>query len=114
MMKRGLIILFVSGLLAACTSTSEKEIDGSAGASLNRADTIAQYETLKEKIDVIADNPDATPEEFAAAQREVKEFQKYLDEYKASASPGARRYIDDFTDTFEEHDIFKSNRRKER
>ena len=113
-MKRGLIILFISGLLAACTSTSEKEIDGSAGASLNRADTIAQYETLKERIDVIANNPDATLEEFSAAQEEVKEFQRYLDEYRSSASPGAAKYLDDFDDTFEEHDIFKSNRRKEK
>lgn len=113
-MKRGLIILFISGVLAACTSTSKKELDGSAGASLNRADTIAQYETLKEKIDVIANNPDATPEEFAAAQEEVREFQRYLDEYRSSASPGATRYLDDFTDTFEEHDIFKPTRRKER
>lgn len=112
-MKKGLIILFALGLLAACTSTSEKDIDGSAGASLKREDTISQYETLKEKIDIVANNPDASPEDFAAAQEEVREFQKYLDEYKDSASPGASKYMDDFSDEFEEHEIFDLNRRSE-
>ena len=109
-MKKVLIVLFASGLLAACTSTSEKEMDGVAGASLTKADTIGQYETLKQKIDVIANNPDATPEEFAAAQEEVKEFQKYLDEYKSSASPGAGKYIEEYTDIFEKHGIFDESR----
>jgi len=112
-MKKGLIVLFALGLLAACTSTSEKDMDGSAGASLKKTDTIAQYETLKKKIDVIANNPDATQEDFAAAQEEVEEFQKYLDEYKDSASPGASKYMDDFNDEFEEHDIFDLNRGSE-
>ncbi len=113
-MKKGLIILIISGLIAACTAASEKEVDGYGGASLKRADTIAQYEALKEKIDVIANNPDATPEEFAAAQEEVEEFQRYLDEYRDTASPGAVKYMDSFNDSFEEHDIFQPTRRKEK
>ena len=107
-MKKGLIILFAAGLLAACTST--EPMDAQAGASLNRADTMAKYESLSAKVDAIAANPDATPEEFAAAQMEVKEFMDYLNSYKASATPGAQRYIDEYTGSLEDSNIFRSGR----
>jgi|GEM_PF-1953584 len=107
-MKKGLVILFATGLLAACTST--EPMDAQAGASLNRADTIAKYDALSAKVDAIASNPDATPEEFAAAQAEVKEFMDYLNSYKASASPGAQSYIDEYTGTLGESYIFRRDR----
>jgi len=107
-MKKGLIILFAAGLLAACTST--EPMDAQAGASLNRADTIAKYDALSAKVDAIASNPDATPEEFAAAQAEVKEFMDYLNSYKASASPGAQKYIDEFTGSLEDSNIFRQGK----
>ncbi|WP_319202011.1 hypothetical protein [uncultured Ilyobacter sp.] len=104
-MKKGLVILFAAGLLAACTST--EPMDAQAGASLNRADTMAKYEALSSKVDAIAANPDATPEEFAAAQAEVKEFMDYLNSYKTSATPGAQKYIDEYSGTLEESYIFR-------
>ncbi|WP_372714631.1 hypothetical protein [Ilyobacter sp.] len=104
-MKKGLIILFAAGLMAACTST--EPMDAQAGASLNRADTMAKYESLSAKVDAIAANPDATPEEFAAAQMEVKEFMNYLNSYKASATPGAQSYIDEYTSSLEESYILR-------
>ncbi|WP_320046478.1 hypothetical protein [uncultured Ilyobacter sp.] len=107
-MKKGLIILFAAGLLAACTST--EPMDAQAGASLNRADTIAKYEALSTKVDAIASNPDSTPEEFAAAQAEVKEFMDYLNSYKASATPGAQKYIDEFTGSLENSNIFRQGK----
>jgi outer membrane murein-binding lipoprotein Lpp len=107
-MKKGLVILFAAGLLAACTST--EPMDAQAGASLNRADTMAKYEALSTKVDAIAANPDATPEEFAAAQAEVKEFMDYLNSYKASATPGARKYIDEFTGSLEDSNIFRQGK----
>ncbi|WP_319202008.1 hypothetical protein [uncultured Ilyobacter sp.] len=106
-MKKGLVILFAAGLLAACTST--EPMDAQAGASLNRADTMAKYEALSTKVDAIAANPDATPEEFAAAQAEVKEFMDYLNSYKASATPGAQKYIEDYNKTLSGSRIFKSS-----
>jgi outer membrane murein-binding lipoprotein Lpp len=106
-MKKGLIILFAAGLMAACTST--EPMDAQAGASLNRADTMAKYESLSAKVDAIATNPDATPEEFAAAQEEVKEFMDYLNSYKASATPGAQSYIDEYNTTLSGSSIFKSS-----
>lgn len=112
-MKKILFTLAIIGLLVACTSTQEKEMDATAGASLNRADTIAQYEELKEKIDIVANNPDATPEEFAAAQNEVLEFQNYLMKYEESASPGAKKYIEQYRFNFDNHSIFEPNRRSE-
>lgn len=112
-MKKGLLTLFILGLLVACTSTQEKEMDGSAGASLNRADTIAQYEALKEKVDIVANNQEATPEDFAAAQKEVREFQDYLQRYQEAASPGAKQYINEYNTNFDNHSIFDPNRRSE-
>lgn len=96
-MKKGLIILFAAGLLAACAST--EPMDAQAGASLNKADTMAKYDALSTKVDAIAANPNATPEEFAAAQAEVKEFMDYLNSYKASATPGAQSYIDEYMES---------------
>lgn len=110
-MKKTLFTLAIFGLLVACTSTQEKEMDATGGASLNRADTIAQYEELKEKIDVIANNPNATPEDFTAAQGEVRAFQDYLMKYEEAASPGAKKYIEQYRFNFDNHSIFEPNRR---
>jgi outer membrane murein-binding lipoprotein Lpp len=107
-MKKSLIILFAAALLAACTST--EKMDSQAGASLNKMDTVAKYEALSSKVDAIASNPDATPEEFAAAQAEVKEFMKYLESYKDSATPSAQGYIDEYTGSLGESYIFRDNR----
>lgn len=104
-MKKGLIILFAAGLLAACTST--EKMDAQAGPSLNKADTVAKYEALSSKIDAIASNPDATSEEFDATQAEVKEFMTYLESYKSSATPEATSYIDEYTGTLGESMIFR-------
>ncbi len=104
-MKKGLIILFAAGLLAACTST--EKMDAQAGASLNQADTMAKYEALSTKVEAIAANPDATPEEFAAAQAEVKEFMDYINSYKSSATPAAKGYIEEYTTGLGESKIFR-------
>lgn len=105
-MKKSLIILFAAAFLAACSST--EKMDSKAGASLNQLDTLAKFEALTAKVEAVSTNPNTTPEEIAAAQAEVKEFMKYLESYKNSATPAAQDHIDEYTSTLKESVIFRT------
>jgi len=80
-------------------SVSLMAYDGSAGASLNRSNTMEEYERLVELSNKAMNS--GSKERINEATEGIKDFLGVIEEYRGVSSTGATRYLNTYEEDME-------------